>query len=72
MATLLQVTFYRVFNKEGQKVLGYKTWKKCAFEATKRLMLIASKNRDILISSQVLSKGWLKFSVQASKSQIPK
>ena len=33
---------YRVFNKEGQKVLGYKTMKKCAFEATNRL--IASKN----------------------------
>ena len=33
---------YRVFNNEGQKVLGYETMKKCAFEATKRL--IASKN----------------------------
>ena len=36
------VGIYRVFNKEDQKVLGYKTMKKCAFEATKRL--IASKN----------------------------
>ena len=35
-------TIYRVFNKEGQKVLGYKTHKKCVFEAFK--MLIASKN----------------------------
>ena len=26
---------YRVFNKEGQKVLGYKTHKKCVFEDTK-------------------------------------
>ena len=33
---------YRVFNKEGQKVMGYETMKKWAFEATKRL--IASKN----------------------------
>ena len=33
---------YRVLNKEGQKILGYKTHKKCVFEAIK--MLIASKN----------------------------
>jgi len=31
-----------VFNKEGHKILGYKTIKKCVFEAVKRL--VASKN----------------------------
>ena len=36
------LTIHRVTNKEGQKVSGYKTMKKCAFEATNRL--IASKN----------------------------
>ena len=38
----IPLPYYRVINKEGQKVLGYETIKKCAFEATKRL--IASKN----------------------------
>ena len=34
---------YSVINKEGHKVLGYKTIKKCDFDAFKRF--IASKNR---------------------------
>ena len=33
---------YRVINKEGHKVLGYKTSKKCDFDALKKF--IASKN----------------------------
>ena len=33
---------YSVINKEGHKVLGYKTIKKCDFDAFKRF--IASKN----------------------------
>ena len=43
IAALQQVNSkYRVFNEEGQKVMGYESMIKCAFEATKRL--IASKN----------------------------
>ena len=47
----LDTVKYRVFNNEGQKVLGYETMKKCVFEATKKL--IALKNMGHFLSSSL-------------------
>ena len=38
----MKLLLYRVINKEGHKVLGYKTIKKCDFDAIKKFIL--SKN----------------------------
>ena len=72
-----QITInYRVFNNEGQKVLGYKTMKKCAFEATKRL--IASKNMGhfvifvicLIISNKIYILKYMKKCTNLAKFDI--
>ena len=68
--------FYRVFNNEGQKVLGYETMKKCAFEATKRL--IASKNMGhfvifiicLIISNKIYILKYMKKCTKLTKFAI--
>ena len=67
---------YRVFNNEGQKVLGYETMKKCAFEATKRL--IASKNMGhfvififcLIISNKIYILKYMKKCTNLAKFDI--
>ena len=48
--------FYRVFNKEGHKVLGCKTYKKCDFEAIKELK--ASENMGHFDNQSSFFKRW--------------
>ena len=52
----LDVVLYRVFNKEGHKVLGCKTNKKCDFEAIKQLK--ASKNMGHFDNQSSFFKSW--------------
>ena len=47
---------YRVFNKEGHKVLGCKTNKKCDFEAIKELK--ASENMGHFDNQSSFFKRW--------------
>jgi len=60
----MTVSIYRVFNKEGHKVLGCKTNKKCDFEAIKQLK--ASKNMEHFGNQSSFLKGGLKFPFKTS------
>ena len=76
MLELQASIIYRVFNNEGQKVLGYKTMKKCGFEATKRL--IASKNMGhfvifvicLIISNKIYILKYMKKCTKLTKFDL--
>ena len=56
MGIIQLMGIYRLFNKEGHKVLGYKTNKKFDFEAIKQLK--ASKNMGHFDNQSSFFKRW--------------